>query len=117
MSPYEIIGVAAISIGGGLLGAILHDRYLEEQPEIPRVAVFDSGAFVMERMLQSNSTGPDRGGRQAVMDAATVADTLAGQGFIVLDKTAVIAAPDVYFVATGPKKAADGSSDEEAVGD
>jgi len=94
----DVAFICLLSLITGVAGAILHDRFIAPTPPGHLIAAFDPGAFLVQRMIEKSTANTIYDSKDAMADSLKVIDTLAAQGYIVINKSAVLAAPREYFV-------------------
>lgn len=105
----DILFICFLSTITGVAGAMLHARFISPPAPAHLIATFNPGSFVMQRMLDKSTNEQIYEAKDAIADSARVIETLAAQGYIVIDSSAVLAAPRNYHVNPDePVAAADG---------
>lgn len=92
---FFIVILAAIA---GFGGSLVHARYFVREPFEHKVIVFDTGGYTVRRMVAKHQSSGEVDASSSLRDVAAITHNLAAQGFVVLDKQAVLSAPEDYYL-------------------
>lgn len=118
LKPADIIFVCILATLCGIGGAFAIRKYMPPPapPEAPKVVVFNSGKWLVEKLSATPGITPEQG-QAYIVESAKFAAQLSDQGYIVLNGDAVISAPAEALVDPTTQKQANSELPESSIDD